>query len=52
MYIGPSFNAKYVIKKGRPHGHKYGKTPEKKENYQAHNYQKEIFQKDPRSVFE
>ena len=27
----------YVIKKGRPHGHRYGKAPEKKEHYLAHN---------------
>ena len=27
----------YLIKKGRPHGHRYGKTPEKKEYHQAHN---------------
>ena len=26
----------YVIKKGRPHGHRYGKTPEKKEYHIAH----------------
>ena len=23
MYIGPSLNSKFVIKKGRPHGHRY-----------------------------
>ena len=27
----------YIIKKGRPHGHRYGKTPEKKEYHLAHN---------------
>ena len=27
----------YVIKKGRPHGHRYGKTPEKKEYHLTHN---------------
>ena len=27
----------YVIKKGRPHGHRYGKTPEKKEYHLVHN---------------
>ena len=27
----------YVIKKGRPHGHRYGKTPEKEEYHLAHN---------------
>ena len=30
----------HVIKKGRPHGHRYGKTPEKKEYHQAHNLKK------------
>ena len=30
----------YVIKKGRPHCHRYGKTPEKKEYYLAHNLTK------------
>ena len=30
----------YVIKKGRPHGHRYGKTPEKKEYHQAHKLKK------------
>ena len=30
----------YVIKKGRPHGHRYGKTPEKKEYHLAHNLQR------------
>ena len=34
----------YVIKKGRPHGHRYGKTPQRKEHPQA-------FQRDPRSLF-
>ena len=27
----------YVIKKGRLHGHRYGKTPQQKEYHQAHN---------------
>ena len=27
----------YVIKKGRPHGHRYGKTKEQKDHYIAHN---------------
>ena len=27
----------YVIKKGRPHGHRYGKLPEDKEYHLAHN---------------
>ena len=45
----------YVIKKGRPHGHRYGKTPEKKENHLAHNLKKRFikieFQRDPRDCF-
>ena len=27
----------YVIKKGRPHGHRHGETPEKQEHHLAHN---------------
>ena len=30
----------YVIKKGRPHGHRYGKLPENKEYHQAHHLNK------------
>ena len=30
----------YVIKKGRPHDHRYGKAPENKEYYLAHNLKK------------
>ena len=30
----------YVSKKGRPHGHRYGKAPENKEYYLAHNLKK------------
>ena len=30
----------YVIKKGRPHGHRYGKTPAKKEYHLAHSLKK------------
>ena len=30
----------YVIKKGRPHGHRYGKTSRKKEHHLAHNLKK------------
>ena len=41
----------YIIKKERPHGHRYGKTPEKKEHHLAHNLKKEMhqeeFQRDP-----
>ena len=29
-----------AIKKGRPHGDRYGKTPEKKEYHQTHNLKK------------
>ena len=35
----------YVIKKGRPHGHRYGKSPEKKECHQAHNLKKRRIKK-------
>ena len=35
----------YVIKKGRPHGHRYGKAPENKEYYLAHNLKKEMHKK-------
>ena len=34
----------YVIKKGRPHGHRYGKTPQQKEYHQANNCIKRGFQ--------
>ena len=30
----------YIIKKGRPHGHRYGKTPEKKGYHLVHNLKK------------
>ena len=46
----------YIIKKGRLHGHRYGKTPEKKEYHLARNLKKEMhqeeFQRDPRSFLE
>ena len=35
----------YVIKKGRPHGHRYGKTSEKKEYHQAHHLKKRCIKK-------
>ena len=35
----------YVIKKGRPHGHRYGKTPQQKEYHQAHNLKKRCIKK-------
>ena len=36
---------KYLIKKGRPHGHRYGKTPEKKEYHLAHSLKKRCIKK-------
>ena len=39
MDIGSSLNSKnYVIKKGRPHGHRYGKTGEQRDYHVAHNW--------------
>ena len=35
----------YVIKKGRPHGHRYGKTPEKKDYHLAQNLKKRCIKK-------
>ena len=35
----------YVIKKGRPHGHRHGKTPQQKEYHQAHNLKKRCIKK-------
>ena len=35
----------YVIKKGRPHGHRYGKTPQQKKDHQAHNLKKRCIKK-------
>ena len=35
----------YVIKKGRPHGHRYGKTPEKKEYHLFQNLKKRCITK-------
>ena len=40
----------YVIKKGRPHGHRYGKTPEKKEHHQAHNLKKRCIKKNFKGI--
>ena len=44
----------YIIKKGRPHGHGYGKATENKEYYLAHNLKKEMHNKgrhrDPRCL--
>ena len=36
----------YVIKKGRPHGHRYGKLPENKEYHVAHNLKKRCKKRD------
>ena len=36
----------YVINKGRSHGHRYKKTPEKKENYLAHNLKKRCIKRE------
>ena len=34
----------YVIKKGRPHGNRHGKTEAQKEHFIAHNLKKEMHQ--------
>ena len=50
--------ANYVIKNGRPHGHRFGKTKEQRDHHIAHNFRKRCikrgfegihdrFQKDP-----
>ena len=36
----------YVIKKGRPDGHRYGKAPENEEYYLAHNLKKRCIKRD------
>ena len=38
--------SEYVIKKGRPHGHRYGKAPENKEYYLAHNLKKRCIKRE------
>ena len=35
----------YVIKKGRPHGHRYGKTPQHRDYHVAHNLKKRCIKK-------
>ena len=40
----------YVIKKGRPHGHRYGKTTENREHHQAHNLKKRCTKKHPKEI--
>ena len=37
--------SEYVIKKGRPHGHRFGQTPEKKEYHLALNLKKKCIKK-------
>ena len=40
----------YVIKKGRPHGHRYGKLPEYRECYLANNLQKRCIKRDYKGI--
>ena len=40
----------YIIKKGRPHGHRYGKTSEKKECHLAHNLKKRCIKKHVKGI--
>ena len=40
----------YIIKKGRPHGHRYGKTQEKKEYQLAHNLKKRCIKKNFKGI--
>ena len=40
----------YVIKKGRPHGHRYGKAPEKKEYHLVHNLKKRCKKRDFKGI--
>ena len=42
----------YVIKKGRPHGHRYGKLPENKEYYQAHNLKKRCIKRELKGILD
>ena len=46
----------YIIKKGRPHGHRYGKTTEQRDHHVAHILRKRCikrhFLRDPRSLLE
>ena len=35
----------YVIKKGRPHGHRYGKTKEQRDHHIAHNLKKRFIKR-------
>ena len=38
-------NPEYIIKKGRPHGHRCGKTPEKKEYHLVRNLKKRCIER-------
>ena len=40
----------YVIKKGRPHGHRYGKLPENKEYHLVHNLKKGCKKRDSKGI--
>ena len=40
----------YIIKKGRPHGHRYGKNPEQKEYHLAHNLKKRCIMKNFKGI--
>ena len=40
----------YVINKGRPHGHRYGKLPGNKEYYLANNLEKRCIKKDYKGI--
>ena len=40
----------YIKKKGRLHGHSYGKTPEKKEYHLAHNLKKRCIKKNFKGI--
>ena len=40
----------YVIKKGRPHGHRYGKLPENKEYHLVHNLKKRCKKRDFKGI--
>ena len=46
MYIGPSF----VIKKGRPHGHRYGTLPGNREYFLANNLKKRCIKRDYKGI--
>ena len=43
---------KYVIKKGRPHGHRYGKLPEDNEYHLAHNLKKRCKKRDNKGILD